>query len=286
MDANGATRTLTILGSAAAEAFPGLHCVCETCREAWRRGGKDLRMRTAYDLGPDLRVDLGPDTCAHMLRLGRDFSRLRHLLVTHDHHDHWCPNELSYRRKGFCVLRDLPPLRVYGTGESLEHLVRAAGPLEELRIEGIEARPGEVLALEEGLSALPLAAAHKGGNALNYVIEDHGWTLLLANDTGWWEEETWETIAGRRLDVAILDCTYGRYDQQGGHMGAPVVIRFAERLRELGCLGAGARVVANHFSHNGHALHADLEAILHPAGIEVGYDGMEIAATSGGAERE
>lgn len=274
-----APRALTIRGSAAAEAFPGLHCDCETCREAWRRGGRDLRTRTAYDLGEDVRVDFGPDSYLHALRAGRDFSGLRALLVTHDHDDHWQPSELGYRRKGFCVLPDdAPPLRVIGDGSVLGHL-RAVCDVEAIRVEPVLAEVGVELEVPEGLTALPLAASHKGGEALNYVISDGGYTTLIANDTGWWEEPTWEAIAGRRLDVAIIDCTYGRYDQQGGHMGAPVVVRFAEHLRELGCLHEGSRVVANHFSHNGHALYADLEGILNPHGIEVGYDDMVIEPT-------
>jgi phosphoribosyl 1,2-cyclic phosphate phosphodiesterase len=276
MDLHASPRTLTICGSAAAEGFPGLHCACDTCREAWRRGGKDLRTRTAYDLGPDVRVDFGPDAYLHALRAGRDYTGLRHLLITHDHWDHWCPEEVSFRSAGFCRLPNAPALRVYGTRESLDHLTRVVGSLDNVRVEVTEARPGEPLRLDDGLEVLPLAAAHKGGDALNYVIVDHGASTLIANDTGWWDDATWGLIAGRRLDVAVIDCTYGRYDQHGGHMGAPVVVRFAERLRELGCLHEASRVVANHFSHNGHALHEDLEAILSPAGIEVGYDGMTV----------
>ncbi len=55
-----------------------------------------------------------------------------------------------------------------------------------------------------------------------------------------------------------------------------VVQRFAAKLRALGCLGEDSRVIANHFSHNGHALHTDLEEIHGPAGIEVGHDGMTL----------
>ena len=44
-----------------------------------------------------------------------------------------------------------------------------------------------------------------------------------------------------------------------------------------GALKPDAQVFANHFSHNGHALHADLEAFFAPKGIGVGYDGMVVS---------
>ncbi len=36
---------LMYLGSAAAEGWPALFCECDACKEAARRGGRDIRMR-------------------------------------------------------------------------------------------------------------------------------------------------------------------------------------------------------------------------------------------------
>jgi len=270
-------RTLRICGSAAAEAIPAIHCACPTCVEAWKRGGRNIRTRTAYNLGDDVRVDFGPDSYAHALAIGRGYSDLRHLLVTHSHEDHWQPHELAYRRPGFCVVPDGPPLRVYGNGEVLDSLRAAIANLEAARIEPVLLRSFETRELGEGLSVTTLRASHKEDeDALNLLIQEPVRTVLIANDTGWWSDETWSFVAGRRIDLAVLDNTYGKYDQQGGHMGAPVVQRFAEKLRDLGCLSESSVVVANHFSHNGHALHEELEEMHAPAGIRVGYDGMEL----------
>ena len=58
---------LLICGSAAAEAVPGLFCTCPLCLKALKEGGKDIRSRTAYQLGEKIRIDFGPDTFYHMV---------------------------------------------------------------------------------------------------------------------------------------------------------------------------------------------------------------------------
>lgn len=270
-------RRILVCGSAAAEGIPGIHCVCDTCVEARRRGGKDLRTRTAYDLGDDLRVDYGPDSYWHARNAGRDFSTLRHLFVTHSHSDHWYPKDLDFRRPGFCVLPDGPPLRIWGSEFVLEAAHESMRD-DAARVEFRLTRSLREYEVEPDIRLITLRAAHGGyEDAMNFIIEERtGRSVLVANDTGWWDDETWGFVAGRRVDVAFIDCTYGCRDQREGHMGAPAAIEFAERLRGLGCLHDQSRVIVNHFSHNGNALHADLEAFCSPAGIEVGYDGMVI----------
>ena len=49
-----------------------------------------------------------------------------------------------------------------------------------------------------------------------------------------------------------------------------------DRLLELGCITPETPVYANHFSHNGGALHADLEAFFAPHRIRVAYDGLTV----------
>jgi hypothetical protein len=46
-------------------------------------------------------------------------------------------------------------------------------------------------------------------------------------------------------------------------------------MRSQGSLKPSAKIVTTHHSHYGDATHAELEALLNPHGIDVGYDGME-----------
>jgi phosphoribosyl 1,2-cyclic phosphate phosphodiesterase len=235
-----------------------------------------MRTRAAYNLGDDVRIDFGPDSHLHMRAAGRDYSSLEHLLVTHSHDDHWFPKDLDYRRPGFCVLpEDAPPLTVYGNAQVMEAARASLKDPVASRIELREIRAFETFEAGRSLTVTTVRAEHAGDEeAVNFILREPGRTVLIAHDTGYWEEESWAFVAGIEIDVALIDSTYGRYDQNGGHMGAPWVVKFAGRLRELGCLGDAARVIATHFSHNGHANHGELVDIYNPHGIQVAYDGM------------
>src|SRR4051812_28775351 len=100
----GLCMEILFCGTAAAEGWPALFCTCVACLEARRRGGKDLRSRAAYMLGETVRVDFGPDSYHHQQQYGLAYERLRHLLVTHSHDDHWFPTDLAYRKAGFSVV--------------------------------------------------------------------------------------------------------------------------------------------------------------------------------------
>ena len=92
-------------------------------------------------------------------------------------------------------------------------------------------------------------------------------------------EEDWKFLEEKkfRFDLVISDCTGGLLDYRDGHMSGKFVLETKRRLEALGCVDGKTRYVINHFSHNGRATHAELEAHYNPYGIEVGFDGMELA---------
>lgn len=274
--------SLTILGSAAAEGVPALFCDCETCREARRRGGKDIRRRTAYRWHQDVLIDLGPDLFSQQIAFGLDLSRLRHVLFTHSHMDHFHPESLFFRHPGFSVVPQGSWVTLYGN-RKVGYLLHQRLPvaLEECSVDFRLVRAGQEIDLGRGRSVLPLPAAHdRGEECLNFLLRSPHGTIMLGNDTGWWPQETWEWLAEEQLDVVVLDCTYGLGKNYGGHMGVEQVVAARQELLRLGVLHPGSRVIANHFSHNGGCLHADLQAALQPEGMEVGYDGMVVGATT------
>ena len=64
-------------------------------------GGRNLRTRTQALLDDDLLLDFPPDTYCHALRYGLDLGKLRTLLITHSHKDHWFPTDIIHRHEHF-----------------------------------------------------------------------------------------------------------------------------------------------------------------------------------------
>ncbi len=268
---------VTVLGSAAAEGFPGLFCVCDICAEARRRGGKDLRRRSAYLLDDTIMVDFGPDAYHSMIALGLDYARLGHLLVSHSHQDHWYPQELYFRRPGFSILAQGSHLDLHGNQSVADRLAGSAMDLERLSLGVDVVHAFEEIDLGEGTTAVGVRADHAGDEeALNWIVRRPSGAVLFGNDTGWYPQDTWDFLNGAGLKVAFLDSTSGSLPHREGHMGVAAVVEAREMLDRIGALAPGARVIANHFSHNGRMLHADLEAYLNPHGIEVAWDGLQV----------
>jgi len=271
---------LTILGSAAAEGWPAVFCECEACRVARQRGGRNVRRRTAYALGDRLLIDFGPDAFWQSVEFGIDLTQIDDILFTHSHSDHLNPLELAFRRRGYSsVTRSL---NVHGNAHVLARIrEETKQPAENLHLGVHEIGPGQRVQIG-GFAVTALEAQHASDeeDALNYVLEKDGKTLLIGHDTGWWLEQTWELVAGFRIDLAILECTYGllNADMRSHHLGIAATVAFRDELQHRGALAPGAHVVANHFSHNGAANYDELCEWFAPHGIEVGYDGLVLDA--------
>ncbi|MCA1596258.1 MAG: carbon-phosphorus lyase [Chloroflexi bacterium] len=270
---------ILICGTAAAEGWPALFCHCGPCGAARSGGGKNIRSRAAYQVGETIRIDFGPDSNLHQQRYGLAFERLRHLLVSHSHWDHWTPQDLNMRRKGFAMVPDDAILNIYGNEKVQEKLnaVIGADGLRQQFLTFRTLKAWEPIALDNGITATPLVAAHDRSElCVNWMLEQGGRRFLQGHDTGWWPDETWDYLREHPADVVVMDCTYGSVANRSGHLGCADVLEVRDRLRASGGLLPSARFVATHFSHNGAWLHDRLEEFFAPHGIEVAYDGMAL----------
>lgn len=271
---------IKILGTAAAEAIPAIWCECDTCAKAQQLGGKDLRRRCCYLIDEDTLVDFGPDAFWQINAFAIDLLKIRRIIYTHRHSDHLNPLELSWRRRWFSeVSRNIT---LFGSQPVFDRITKpeigeeAIQLLNNLHLTPHLLEAGKH-AEEDGLSILPLPANHDpGGSPFFYILSRHGRKILIGNDTGYPLEAAWELMAGQKVDVALLDCTtaLANPDCTSGHMGANTVVKVRDQLLKCDAIKPDTRVFANHFSHNGHALHADLEAFFTPKGIGVTYDGL------------
>lgn len=268
------------LGTAAAEAIPALFCTCETCREARKAGGREIRLRSQALINDNLLIDLGSDTVANAARFGIDMTRVFHCLITHIHSDHFCRPEFFYLNPGFTHREPgMPPLTVHGSEDVAEALK-----------ESVSGSAGALVCRAEapfvpfdagGVRVTPLKANHGTDHPYIYLLEQEGKAILYAHDTGPFPEETWDYL-GRsnvRLSLVSLDCNDGDVDdiEYDGHMCVGRCKRVRDRLKSTGIADESTVFVLNHFSHNGvRTLYRDMSKIAEREGFIASYDGLEL----------
>ena len=263
-----------ILGTAAAEGFPGLFCRCVHCAKARALGGKNIRTRSSVLIDQVLKIDFPPDSLLHALRDGLDLGQVEDLLITHTHLDHLAPEDLGMRLPGYAHGCE-HPLALYGHDLAIRACKQAIGASEG-RFTFHLIQPFQTYKTRTAL-VTPLLADHdRDETCLLFYIEKDGKTVLHAHDTGWFPDATWEWLEGKRLDLMILDATNGHFPVRRNHLNIEAVVEINGILREKGILTSESVSVATHFSHNIRLLHEELEAIFSPHGIVTAYDGMTL----------
>src|SRR5262245_32703999 len=220
---------LTLLGTAAAEGWPAPFCACVNCDQARRRGGPDIRSRSGALLDDDLKIDFGPDTVGQMQRTGRNLSRLKTILFTHQHSDHLAASELEWVIDPFTKT---PPqsLEVIGNEAVIAEIERAARALpaprlrEALNLRGATA--GDEITTATGGQVWFMPADHCV-HATVFRLRRAGKTLFYGHDSGLYPAATIDRLCdGIPLDIALLDCTNGGVPSRNrGHMGVDGVIQ-------------------------------------------------------------
>jgi|LSQX01.1.fsa_nt_gb phosphoribosyl 1,2-cyclic phosphate phosphodiesterase len=264
---------ILLMGSAAAEGWPGLWCNCDVCQRAHAVGGKSIRSRSGALIDDTLKVDLCPDTYMQARRDGLDLSRVTDILITHAHNDHLAVNELAYNTPPYA--HDNPPVHVWGGERVIEKVKSATSrwPDQENRLHVL--KPFQPVYLRDGTYVMPLEASHAADSSpLNFIIRRGDKTLLYGLDSGWYPEASWQAHAGHFFNVVIIDCTMGNLLRSSGHGTFSEAVQIKERMLAEGTADSSTIFVANHFSHNIKLLHHEIEEWFAGTGFIVGYDGL------------
>ena len=277
---------LKYYGTAAAEGIPGMFCTCPVCRESLRRGGRNIRTRSQALVDGRLLIDFPPDTYDHMLRYGLDLPSIKTLLITHAHQDHLYAEDFENRKPGFAHAGEVDrrledPLRVYATAKAMAYVRAADGDRLEKRgvIELHEIAAYAPFTVDDFIVTAMTAGHSAAHGPVIYAIAREGKSMLYANDTGYFPEETWDYLEREKpaFNFVSLDCTgMVMKDYRHGHMCLEVNAEVRQRLASLGCADERTLFCAHHFSHNGGLIHDELVNEAAKYGFLVSYDGMEI----------
>jgi len=277
---------LTYYGTAAGAGIPEIFCSCRVCEQARRERGRNIRTRSQAVLDGCISIDYPVDTFLHTLHGGLDMRPIKHVLITHDHHDHFLPADVLSRPLGVegtvhFYLSERSGRDFRAAVEATEEAYRSG---QRIRTSNFRAEV-HVLRMFEPIKILdytviPLHARHaEAMEALNFVIQKDGKSILWAHDTGLFHSDTLLYLreSGICFDFVSLDCTLKRGVQiTKSHMDLDWCIETANTLREQGNANENTAFVLSHIGHLVERTHAELAAEAAPLGFTVAYDGMQV----------
>ena len=269
----------TYYGTAAGEGVPGVFCDCPVCHEAVLRGGKDLRSRHQALVNEDLLIDLPPDTFMHRIVYGLDLTKVRALIFTHSHADHLLQNEMeSMQESAAHTMQRIP---VFGNEAVWQRIrtVFVGKDISKWLFDFHVIHANETFEAS-GYTITALRAHHAPTEeALFYLIQRDGKSILFAHDTGVFDEDNFENIAkhASHLDFVSLDCTMQSISTRSYHMGLKENAEMRAELIKRGLADESTLFYVSHFSHNGLWLHEDMERECEKlGGLHTAYDTLQL----------
>jgi phosphoribosyl 1,2-cyclic phosphate phosphodiesterase len=258
---------LIFLGTGAAEGAPAAYCRCATCQGVRERGGVELRTRSSLRVGRHHQIDLSPDHYGQTIAAGTDMYDVEHVLVTHTHEDHFTltallDKQMSNETNGL-------PLSVYLSEPGRAYVERLIAGIafsvddlrwirKNLELVGLEYFHEYAIG---GLSVQTVKGNHPARGvdeqSINYLVgTSDGKRFLYACDTGFYREDTWSYLAGKRVDAVILECTFAGRTDRGefpeSHLDLPSWFKMLERMARIEFIDDRTSVYATHFNpHQG-----------------------------------
>lgn len=287
---------MIFLGTGASELIPNPFCGCRICRSARASNDpREVRRRSALLLDAHTLIDAGPDVPAACGAYGRSLTELKNLFITHMHSDHWSMPTLE----NLLMCQTEPPhLHIYLSAPALRGLKAwwdmeltaglSQGAASQYRryqelLTCTAVEPYRYGEAEDGLRFAAVKTNHtaefQGETALNYVLERGGRSMLYACDTGLYCEENYEFLAGKKLDILVLEGTFGPRDKplDIGHMTCRSTGIFLERMSGAGAIDSHTKIYLSHIGHR--MTHGECSQWLRELWGEnaaPAYDGLEV----------
>ncbi|WP_235735033.1 bifunctional adenosylcobinamide kinase/adenosylcobinamide-phosphate guanylyltransferase [Nocardioides alcanivorans] len=274
--------TLRLLGTGAADGWPAAFCTCSSCTT--ERAAGRVRAQSAALLDDSVLLDCAPSTPLAAERLGISLADVSLVLFTHQHSDHFSPATLMYRSWSSAA-----PLTVAGPPD----VVRTAAQwvLPDSGVDFVPVRPGD--SFTHGAHRVRvLAADHATGlgvedepDAVLFDVSGPSGRVLYATDTGPLPEATVGAVRDAAFDAVVLEESFGdKHDHGTRHLDLTTFPEQVRRLRAVGAVVAGTRVVATHLSHHNPPT-PELTRRLADWGVDVLPDGAEVLTGAAAPER-
>ena len=276
---------ITFLGTAAATSFPLTFCKCKNCNDARKHKGKSIRKRCSLLIDDVILIDLCPDFITSLNMYGKDITKIKYLLQTHPHSDHFDAGHFVTRMTDYASV-NAPHLEIVASKNcflKMSEMIKSNEDIDifdkkwqkDLNISLTEVEHGQSVALDKyTITALESLHDVRQGSML-YIIEKGKTSVLYATDTVPLSDKTLSTLKNKHLSCLILDHTYGDVENCGGHLNEKQFLQELSRLREINAIDDKTLIYATHISHEGCPYHEKMEKLANDK-YQIAYDGLEI----------
>lgn len=287
---------MIFLGTGAAECVPDPFCSCEMCQAVRASGDRrEYRRRSSFLYDEETMIDCNPDSMFACAEWDISLEKLQRVLLTHSHDDHFRLENLTFIENSYTRRQ---PITFYGSRALCEGMEAHLEQAQKSRYPEIRAyyermlQYGRLVALDPyqtyqmgALTVEPLTGNHRAyfesERSQLYLLTKNGQTLLYATDTGVMPPETMDYLRGRRLDLCVIEGTYGRKLLPAGapHMDLQTLSETIRTLYAQQTVDEHSRIIITHISHHSRMLRDEYRKELehlYPGGLEIAYDGMQI----------
>lgn len=280
----GENMKVLVLGSGGF-GYPLVFCECEYCNKARILGGKNLRKRASLLINDEMIIDLTPDCSSSMNMYNKDMGKVKYLLQTHTHLDHFdinhftsLDNKYGTQRKDNLTLvcSDLCLSDIQKKASQFDRMdLYNKDYLSKIKLEVKTINHGESLQLN-GYSIKAIHCSHdeKIGAQL-YLIKNNGKSLFYATDTPPITDLIVQELNGEKIDCIFLDESFGLQEHTFSHLNIKSFDEYIKTLKQNNLLNDNCLIYATHITHDGNPPHDDLEQILSKYGYKPAYDGLE-----------
>jgi len=280
---------LKFLGTAAATSMPLVFCNCNTCKQGRINKGKDIRKRSSVIINDEMIIDLSPDITSSAVMYDVDLGNIKYLIQTHSHTDHFDAGHFVTRWSEY-KSENLTHMNIIcskGTCDDMNHWIKENEPSIDIYSDTFKRdmnydlhilKHGDKVKLDN-YEIIAIDSKHDSRiESLIYIISYRNKNILYGTDLLELSSEAWYIINDYKLDLVILDQTYGKEcNSSGGHLNVDNIVNIINIMRKENIINSNTKVYATHLSHEGNSIHEETERLANLNGYNIAYDGLQIS---------